>query len=121
MVRFVIDEDMPRSTARVFRGLGFEAFDIRDHGLRGKSDREIFQFTQNQGAILVTADWGFANIIDFPPGTHSGIVIVHLPNALSVEELNKQISVSIKDLHPDDFSGNLIIIEPGRIRMRRRS
>jgi len=40
MIKFVIDEDMPRSTARALAERGFECLDIRDYGLRGKSDKE---------------------------------------------------------------------------------
>lgn len=44
MLKFVIDEDMPRSTARILRAKGYEALDSRDYGLRGKSDEEVFEF-----------------------------------------------------------------------------
>ena len=36
MSKFVIDEDMPRSTAKLLKSNGFEAFDVRDYGLREK-------------------------------------------------------------------------------------
>lgn len=36
-LRFITDEDVPRSTARVLRDAGFDAVDVRDVGLRGKS------------------------------------------------------------------------------------
>ena len=38
MPRFLIDEDMPRSLAKVLRAKGFEVLDVRDCGLRGRSD-----------------------------------------------------------------------------------
>ena len=41
MLRFLIDEDMPRSLAEVLRTKGFEVLDERDCGLRGGSDDEI--------------------------------------------------------------------------------
>ena len=34
-LRFITDEDVPRSTARVLRDAGFDAIDVRDVGLRG--------------------------------------------------------------------------------------
>jgi len=34
-LRFITDEDVPRSTARVLRDAGFDAVDVRDVGLRG--------------------------------------------------------------------------------------
>jgi len=43
-VIFVIDEDLPRSTAKILRAKGFEVYDIRDHGLRGQADEEILPF-----------------------------------------------------------------------------
>jgi len=66
MIKFVIDEDMPRSTARALAERGFECLDIRDYGLRGKSDKEIFEFAQREKAILLTGDMGFGNILFFP-------------------------------------------------------
>jgi hypothetical protein len=38
MLKFIIDEDMPRSTAKVLRTEGYESLDVRDLGLRGESD-----------------------------------------------------------------------------------
>lgn len=49
MIKFVIDEDMPRSTAKALRSKGIDALDIRDHGLRGKGDDEVFSFAQKEG------------------------------------------------------------------------
>jgi hypothetical protein len=34
-------------------------------------------------------------------------------------EINKKIVASLRDLRDNDFKGNLIILEPGRIRIRR--
>ena len=46
-LRFITDEDVPRSTARVLRDAGFDAVDVRDVGLRGKSDAEIFAYARH--------------------------------------------------------------------------
>jgi hypothetical protein len=36
-LRFLTDEDVPRSTAKILRESGYDAVDVRDVGLRGKS------------------------------------------------------------------------------------
>jgi predicted nuclease of predicted toxin-antitoxin system len=69
MLKFFIDEDMPRSTADVLRERGHEALDVRDCGLRGKSDDEVFKFAQKEGAIVLTADLGFGNFLHYPLGS----------------------------------------------------
>jgi predicted nuclease of predicted toxin-antitoxin system len=119
MLKFVIDEDMPRSTARVLKANNFDALDVRDYGLRGKDDYEIFGFAQENKAILLTGDLGFGNLLHFPLGSHSGIVIAHFPNELSTSELNNQILKAFKNLEENDFQGNLIILEPDKLRIRR--
>src|SRR5574341_1169201 len=87
--------------------------------LRGASDDEIFKFAQNEKAVILTGDMGFGNLLRFPIGSHSGIVIVHFPNEVSTAELNQQISIAFDKLIEDDIKKNLDIIEPGRIRIRR--
>lgn len=120
MLKFVIDEEMPRSTATVLKTRGYEVLDVRDYGLRGKSDEEVFNFAQREDAIILTGDMGFGNLLHFPVGSHSGIVIAHFPNEISTSELNNQIIKEFDNLTETDFKGNLIILEPGKIRIRKK-
>jgi predicted nuclease of predicted toxin-antitoxin system len=120
MLTVVIDEDMPRSTASVLASIGFMVLDIRDCGLRGESDEEIFRFAQEKRAVLISGDHGFANLLRFPLGSHSGIIIAHFPNEMPSDLLNEQIASLLKALTESDFPGNLIILEPGRVRIRRK-
>ncbi len=56
-LRFLTDEDIPRSTARVLRDAGFDAVDVRDVGLRGKSDDEVFAYACQDNRLIITAIW----------------------------------------------------------------
>ena len=119
MIKFLIDEDMHRSIKGVLEAAGFQALDVRDCGLRGKSDKEVFDFAQKSGAVILTGDVGFGNIYRFPLGMHHGIVVAHYPNELSTFEMNKQIFQALEGLTEKDFARNLIILEPGKIRIRK--
>ncbi|OGP36492.1 MAG: hypothetical protein A2X98_05800 [Deltaproteobacteria bacterium GWC2_66_88] len=116
---FVIDEDLPRSTAKILRANGFEVYDVRDHGLRGQADEAILSFATQKKAILITGDLGFGNRIKYPVGSHEGIVIAHFPNELSTSELNAQILGGLSVLSEDDLKMSLTILEPGKIRSRK--
>lgn len=120
MPRFVIDEDVSRSTGKVLKELGYEVKDIRDYGLRGAEDEDVYQFAKNNRAVVVTSDMDFGNTLRFPIGSHFGIVIIHFPNEVSTKEINRQFIESIKSLTEDDFKGNLVIVEPGKVRIRKR-
>ena len=106
---FLIDEDMPRSTARELRHAGYEAYDVRDVGLRGHSDSEVFNYAQKCGAILITGDLGFSNLLTFPLGTHKGIIVVRIPNEISTSVVNRELLRALSELPPESMHGNLVI------------
>ena len=89
--RFLIDEDISRLTPRILRVAGYAADDVRDVGLRAHPDQEVFRYAQEHGAILITADKGFANILRFPLGTHHGIIVVRVPDELPTEIANREL------------------------------
>ena len=63
---------------------------------------------------------GFGNILHFPLGHHFGIVIAHFPNEMTTNEINRKVVERFRELTEDDFKGNLIIIEPDKIRIKKK-
>jgi predicted nuclease of predicted toxin-antitoxin system len=120
MPQFVIDEDMPRSTEKALKEHGYKAKDIRDCGLRGATDEEVYEFAQKEKAVILTGDRDFGNILRFPLGDHFGIVVAHFPNEMPTVEINRYLLERFNELSEDDFKGNVIIIETHKIRIRRR-
>jgi len=119
MPRFLIDEDLPRSLARLLREAGFSVEDVRDVGLRGRSDDDVFRYATSNSLTLLTGDLGFANILRFPLGTHSGIIVARFPNELPAARLDQVILEGLRSLSDEGFPGSLAILEPGRVRLRR--
>ena len=119
MARFLVDEDLPRSLVRVLRDAGQEADHVIDRGLRGQPDGSIFDHAMTNEMVLVTGDLGFANVLRFPLGSHHGIVVTRFPNELSTATMNADIVRALGDLSDEEFRGNLVILEPGRVRLRR--
>ncbi|OGY49286.1 MAG: hypothetical protein A3D39_00460 [Candidatus Buchananbacteria bacterium RIFCSPHIGHO2_02_FULL_39_17] len=116
----VIDEDLHRSLADVLKQLGFQIFDVRDHGLRGQSDEKVYAFAQKKKAVLFSADLGFSNILSFPIGTHQSIVILRFPNEMPTEEINRLVFKVLLQIKKEDYTENLIILSPKKIRIRRK-
>ena len=119
MQRFLVDEDVPRSMARVLRAAGYEAEDVRDVGLRGHSDAEVFSYAQIQAAVLVSCDKGFANLLKFPLGSHAGIIVIRIPDEKPPAQLNEELLRVLIQLRDEPLAGCLVIVEVGRIRLRR--
>lgn len=119
MKSFLVDEDMPRSTAPALRQDGYSAEDVRDVGLRGHSDHDVFAYAQAHGQTVVTADKGFANVVSFPPGTHAGLVVLRVPNELPTIQVNRELLRALSDLVDEELVGLLVIVEVGRTRIHR--
>lgn len=119
MAVFVIDEDLPCSTAKELTKADHNALDVRDVGLRGHSDEEIFSYVKGHKAILLSADLGFANIVRFSLNLDIGIMVIRFPNEISTEKLNKELLKSLSKLKDKDIYGSFTIVEPGKVRIHR--
>src|SRR3989344_5862697 len=115
----VVDEDLPRSLNLILTKIGFKVFDLRDQGLRGSPDDKVFLYAQKQKAVLFSGDLGFSNIQKYPLGKHYGICIPRFPNIMTVDTINKIVEKFLLKLESKDYAGNLIIVSPSRIRIRR--
>jgi predicted nuclease of predicted toxin-antitoxin system len=119
MARFLIDEDLPHLLARLLEQQGYPSNHVRDLNLRGSTDTRIFESAQQAQAVLVTGDSDFGNLLRFPLGSHSGIVVVRYPSVMRTRDLATRIAATLSALDESTFKGSLIILEPGRSRIRR--
>ena len=118
-MRFLIDADLPRSTKPLLERFGHEAIDVRDIGLRNAKDTIIARYAQDHQACILTGDFGFADIRNYPPETYYGIVVLELPRDTTaafilhlIEEILRQHEVLAR------LPRRLAIVEAGRIRLR---
>ena len=118
-MRFLVDEDLPRSTIILLRRYGHEAVDVRDVGLGGAKDYQIINYAQSKGLCLLTGDFDFSDIRNYPPNKYNGLVILEIPKDATASFILGLIEAFIqqKDIL-SHLSGKLAIVEPGRVRLR---
>jgi len=118
-VRFLIDADLPRSTKPLLEEVGHEVIDVRDIGLRHAKDPLIAQYAQQHQACLLTGDFGFADVRNYPPKTYHGIVVLELPRDASAKFILGLIGNFVQQTAIlARLPGRLAIVEAGRIRLR---
>jgi len=71
-----IDEDLPKSLMAMLLDKGYQAERVFDQGMSGWKDSDLWQAVQNEQRFLITADKGFADIRRYPPGTHTGLMLL---------------------------------------------
>lgn len=118
MSAFLVDENLPRSLAPSLRRAGFEVHDVRDLGLRGRPDTEVFALAVSRRLILISSDLGFGSLTRSSPES-PGAILVRVPNEWPTSKVNELIEKTLSSLPWDTFTGSLVVIEPDRIRVRR--
>ena len=118
-MRFLIDANLPRSTKPLVVRLGHEAVDVRDVGLGAAKDDVIARHAQTQGFALITRDFDFADIRNYPPADYPGILVLELPDDATAQAILKVIESFLG--RPDlleRLPGRLAVVQVSRVRFR---
>lgn len=114
-MRFKLDENMPSDLALFLNGIEHDAETVKEEGLSGYADEDLLPIAHQEDRIFLTFDLDFADIREYPPGSHSGIIIFRLH-----DQRWKVLEKVLKDLiHQIDFEllkGGLAIMDEIRIR-----
>jgi hypothetical protein len=118
-MHFLIDADMPRKTADVLIAAGHVVTDVRDIGLGAADDAIIADHAKANGFALITGDFGFADIRNYPPHEYHGLVVFEFPPTATAPFILRlvQMFVDRGDVIAK-LSGRLAIVDPWHIRLR---
>jgi predicted nuclease of predicted toxin-antitoxin system len=73
-----LDENLPESLLEALSSLNHDVDNVRQEGLAGQIDPDIWTSTQDAGRFLITQDLDFSDLRQFAPGTHFGLMLVRL-------------------------------------------
>ena len=118
-MKFLVDADLPRSTAELLRQHGHEAVDVRDAGLGAVPDGQIADYARTQGLCLMSGDFGFADIRNYQPDRYSGIVVLQLPRNATAGTILAQVrSLLGREDVLSRLPGRLAIVRSRSVRLR---
>lgn len=115
-LKFLLDADMPKSSAQVIQNLGFEIEDVRDIGMRAAKDREIMDYAFKNNKIIITRDLDFGEVLRYPQ--HPGAIILRLPYGFTSKEINERLREFFMSINEKDLIGAIMIVELSRYRRR---
>jgi predicted nuclease of predicted toxin-antitoxin system len=116
--RFLVDENMPRPLASHLTVAGYLVEDVRDVKLSGHPDHEVWAYAQAHGQLVITKDKDFSDIRTYPI-PHFGIVIVDVPDNITVTTFIQTVVDSLNSLAGQSLTHAVVTIAPGRVRVRR--
>lgn len=104
----------------LLRAHGHDVATVREQGLGGSSDSEIFGACARERRALITLDRDFGHVLRFPPERAAGVVILELGGPASLALLHDRLRDFLSVSAQRDVTGELWIVEPGRVRVRLR-
>jgi len=116
-VKFKLDENFGTRTQNIFRAAGHDVSTVDDEQLCGCADGRLFEVCGAKGRCLVTLDLDFSDVTRFPPARAAGIVVLRLPQNLTLPVLESLVDSFLRSLGTSPLAGHLWIVEPGRVRI----
>lgn len=114
-MNFVADEGVDRPVVDRLRQKGYEVLYIAEMA-PGISDEQVLNRANDRGAMLLTADKDFGELVYRQQRLMSGVILIRLagltPNrkaAIVVDAINE---------HAPELSGSFTVITPGMVRIR---
>ena len=86
-MKFKIDENFGPKIADIFTEHGYEACTVLEQDLCSSPDNHIFEIYQKEEYCLITMDKDFANILNFPPQSSHGIVVIRLSKRAALKDI----------------------------------
>jgi predicted nuclease of predicted toxin-antitoxin system len=114
-MRFLADENVSRLVVERLRAGGFEVISVGETR-SGAPDQAVLEAAQAEGCILITEDHDFGELVIRQRLGVRGLILLELDrlsNAMEADVVAEAVSE-----HADKLPGNLLVIEPGRIRLR---
>ena len=118
--RILLDQNIPQALSvwLTEKPPEWDVQHVNKLGFQGKPDEFLYLWAQENGAIIVTFDEGFADARFYPLGSHHGVVRLRVWPT-TVEQTQNALERLITDLPPTQWRGCLIIIDNSKIRIRK--
>jgi predicted nuclease of predicted toxin-antitoxin system len=114
-MRFLADENVSRLVIERLRGAGFDVMSIAETR-PGTSDSEILEIADREDRILITEDRDFGELVLRQRLAVRGMILLELDRLSNAAEAG--VVAEIVSAHVGKLSGNLLVIEPARVRVR---
>ncbi len=116
-MKFKLDENIGLRGLAFLEAHGHDVMTVRDQGLEGVADEELFEICSAEDRALVTLDHDFGHVLRFPPEKSAGIVVLEVGTRATLQGILDRLSDLLAVLESHSLAGALWIVEPGRVRI----
>ena len=120
-LRFFADHCVPMSIIHFLQEHGHEVLILREHIPKTSSDEVVIATAQKLGAILLSLNGDFMDIVSYPPTDYQGIIAIQLRNHPEIlpHLLGRLEAYLVAHPEREHYRGKLFVVEVHRIRIRK--
>ncbi|MGB9337439.1 MAG: DUF5615 family PIN-like protein [Candidatus Acidiferrales bacterium] len=119
-MRIKLDENLPVSLKSAIEKFGHDVDTTQHEGLRGRTDREVWDAAQKDRRFLITQDLDFSDIRRFAPGSHHGLLLIRLRSP-DLRILIDRVTELFRSDDSASWTGCVVIATDRKVRVLRPS
>src|SRR5438067_4639792 len=115
-LRFLADHCISNFIVQALQKAGHEVVRLREVLPVESPDTLVIAKAQEIGAILLSLNGDFADLVSYPPASYQGIVALQLRNHSEIIPVLMTRLIAFLNLRPemDDYRGKLLVVEVNR-------
>ena len=113
-----LDENLGRSHVAFLRESGYETDRVHDEGLSGEKDSTVWERVCAEQRFFITIDLDFADVRQYLPGSHPGILLLRTRNR-SRSSILGVLKRVLNEQPLDNLVGCLSVADETHTRIRR--
>jgi predicted nuclease of predicted toxin-antitoxin system len=119
-LRFFADHCISNQVINALRAAGHEVLRLKEYMPAESPDLAVIAKAQDIGAILLSLNGDFADIVAYPPRKFGGIVALQIRDHPEITPaiLDRFLLYLAAHPHQQDYRGKLLLVEAHRLRMR---
>jgi len=117
-MKSLLDHCVTGKTRVLLEKAGFATIALKELGKASAPDSEVLAIAKSREAILLTCDLEFGNVLIYPPGSHSGIILLRISQATE-NQVHSLLLKALAEIDPSLLSRSLVVIDKNKYRVRR--
>jgi len=117
-MRLLVDENLQEPTLAFLRDLGHDVRGIKEEGLRGAADPEIFGRATQTERVLLTYNVDFVDLRKLAGERHHGIIRLRVSNQ-RISFMHPILRAALERVAGLDLTDTLVTVSDKRVRIRK--